>query len=56
MLLSVLEAQDIEQRHCHMDFTGEKVSLIVDDGMCSINSVKVDSEQVLSHGELNSKT
>ena len=48
---SVLEEEDITPRHCHMNFADGKVSLLVEDGMCSVNGRHIEDKHILSHGE-----
>ena len=43
--------EGIEPKHCQLRFSDGKVSLIVADGLCSINSQEINKEQALSHGE-----
>ena len=47
----VLEVEGIEPRHCKLNFSNGNVSLITEEGLCSINSEKVDGIKDLHHGE-----
>jgi hypothetical protein len=47
----VLEVEGIEPRHCKLNFSSGSVSLIVEDGLCNINSEEIDGTRDLNHGE-----
>lgn len=47
----MLEVDGIESRHCKLSFSDGKVSLMVEEGVCSVNSEEVKEMQELSHGE-----
>ena len=48
----VLEVDGIQPRHCKLNFSSGSVSLIVEDGVCNINSEEIEGTRDLSHGEL----
>ena len=47
----VLEVEGIKPRHCKLNFSSGSVSLIVEDGLCSINSKEIEGTRDLNHGE-----
>ena len=47
----VLEVEGIEPRHCKLNVSSGSVSLIVEDGLCSVNSEKIEGTRDLCHGE-----
>ena len=51
LVFVVLGVEGIKPRHCKLNFSSGNVSLIVEEGLCSINSEKVDVTKDLYHGK-----
>lgn len=43
--------EGIKPRHCKLNVSSGSVSLIVEDGLCNINSEEIDGTRDLIHGE-----
>ena len=46
-----LEVEGIKPKHCKLNFSSGTVSLIVEDGLCNINSEEIKGTRDLNHGE-----